>query len=243
MIHSVPPWAPSGYGVQCALLARGLRKAGHQVVISAYGGFLYEGNYWEGIPLLSCGGTSKGVGRIAHNYRRAGATVMIPLMDFWCLDPRELAGLVVMPWVPVDVDPLGMLDHLALQTAAEKCAVLAPVAMTGHGAKMLEQAGFPPVAVIPHMVSPSYFPGDRKAWRREHNIDEDIFLISSVGVNGDSYDRKAFTLALAAFQMFHENHDDARLYLHTTWRTGTEGIDLIEVAKTLGLKNEVGWPP
>jgi glycosyltransferase involved in cell wall biosynthesis len=240
MIHSVPPWAPSGYGVQCALLARGLRDAGHEVTISAYGGFLRE-EPWEGIPLLSCGGTTKGVGRIAHNYRRARADVMIPLMDFWCLDARELDGLVVMPWVPVDVTPLGMLDHLQLEHARKACATLRPVAMSAHGQAMLADAGFE-AALIPHMISPEYAPGDRAAWRRENGIPADVFLISSVGVNGDTYDRKAFTLALAAFQVFAEKHRNARLYLHTTYRSGTEGVDLLEVAKTLGLRDQVGFP-
>jgi glycosyltransferase involved in cell wall biosynthesis len=241
MIHSVPPWAPSGYGVQCALLAEGLRGAGHDVTISAYGGFLRE-EPWHGIPLLSCGGTTKGVGRIAHNYRRAKADVMIPLMDFWCLDARELEGLAVVPWVPVDVTPLGMLDHLAMKHAAEVCEVFRPVAMSQHGAAAMSAAGFKPAATIPHMVSPAYFPGDRKAWRRANGIPDGVFLISSVGVNGDTYDRKAFTLALAAFQVLSEKHRDARLYLHTTYRSGTEGVDLLEVAKTLGLKDQVGFP-
>lgn len=240
LIHSVPPWAPSGYGVQCALLARGLRDAGHEVAVSAYGGFIAEGDYWESIPVYSCGGTTKGVGRIWGNYRRHKAELIIPLMDFWCLNAEELKGMTVMPWVPVDVSPLGVLDHLQLDAARKVCD-LHPVAMSAHGQAQLAGAGFA-AALIPHMIRPEYSPGDRLEWRREHSIPDDVFLISSVGVNGDTADRKAFTLALAAFQVFAGRHPRARMYLHTTYRSGTEGLDLLEVAKTLGLKDQIGWP-
>jgi len=159
MLHTVPPWAPSGYGIQAALLARGLRDAGHDVVISAYGGFLKEGDYWEGFPLLSCGGTSKGVGRIQYNYARARADLMITVCDLWPLDAREFKGLRVVSWLPVDCSPLGMPDVVQLRAAAELCEDFTPVAMSAHGKRMIEgetrnHLSFRDVPMIPHMVAP-----------------------------------------------------------------------------------------
>lgn len=241
MIHSVPPWAPSGYGVQCGLLAQGLAYAGHDVTISAYGGFIRE-EPWRGIPVLACGGTSKGVGRIAGNYRRSKANAMITVCDLWPLDAREFEGMNVYSWLPVDCTPLSMLDELQLRAASAQCERFTPVAMTHHGAMQVQKitTEYPPV--IPHMIEDCYKPGDRLEWRRKHSIPDDVFLISKVGVNGDYPARKCWPEVLAAFQVFHAKHANARLYLHTVAQPGTEGVDLIEISKTLGLRDEVGYP-
>lgn len=241
LIHSAPPWAPSGYGVQCALLAKGLRDAGHEVGISAYGGFIQEGTYWEGIRIYSCGGTAKGVGRISYNYKRHNADVVIVICDFWVVDARELDGMYVISWIPIDCEPLSMLDELQLNVARERCGAFIPVAMSEHGKRMLSRLDFD-APVIPHMVHPAYAPGSRSAWRKENGIPSDAFLISTVGVNGDYPCRKGFPETLMAFQVFAERHPEARLYMHTQISPGIEGVDLMEICKSLGLKNQVGFP-
>jgi glycosyltransferase involved in cell wall biosynthesis len=241
MIHGVPPWAPSGYGVQGALLAKGLRRAGHDIIYSAYGGFIHEG-MWDDIPIIGCGGSSKGVGRIAHNYRRSAADVMITVCDLWPLDAREFDGLNVISWLPVDCHPLGMPDQIQLRAASEICARFKVVAMSEHGRDMLGAFGYD-APVIPHMVDPIYKPApDRLAWRREHGIPEDAFLISTVGVNGDYPSRKAFPELLAAFQVFSEQRPEARLYMHTQISPGIEGVDLMQILKTLDMGQVVGFP-
>jgi glycosyltransferase involved in cell wall biosynthesis len=240
MIHGVPPWAPSGYGVQGAMLARGLRDAGHTVTYSAYGGFIHEGT-WEDMPILGCGGSAKGVGRIAYNYRRANADVMITVCDLWPLDAREFEGLSVASWLPVDCAPLGMPDQIQLRAAEKLCSRFTPVAMSGHGRKMLEPHGFD-APVIPHMVAPEYRTGNRSAWREENGIPDTAFLVSTVGVNGDYPCRKGFPELLAAWQVFSERHPDARLYMHALISPGVEGVDLLQIAKSLGIRNSVGFP-
>lgn len=240
MIHTVPLWAPSGYGVQSRLLAHGLASAGHEVIASCYGGFIREEPF-EGIPVLACGGSSKGVGRIAGNYHRAKADAMIIVADLWPFTPAEFEGLTVIPWIPSDCTPLSMLDARAVAQCAEVCERFLPVAMTQHGRANLEGAGID-APVIPHMLDPVYKPGDRSAWRTEHSIDPDAFLVSAVGVNGDYPCRKAFPELLAAFQVFAERHEDARLYLHTLAWSGVEGVDLFEIMRTLGLNGKVGFP-
>lgn len=240
MIHTVPPWAPSGYGVQAALLGRALRDAGYTVVYSVYGGFILE-QPWQGMRVLSCGGTVKGQGRIAYNYRRAGADCMIVLTDFWVFEPQEFEGLTVIPWVPVDVTPLGVWDRLKLEHAAKVCD-LHPVAMSLHGQAMMAEHGHA-APVIPHAIAEDYYPQEpREAWRLEHGIPLEVFLVSMVGVNGGYPDRKAFDVLLCAFQVFNQRHPDTRLYLHALYR-GTDGIDLLDVAKTLGFgANQIGFP-
>jgi glycosyltransferase involved in cell wall biosynthesis len=191
--------------------------------------------------VLSCGGTSKGVGRIAFNYRRAGADFMITVCDLWPLDAREFEGLHVVSWMPVDCTPLSMLDQLQLEAARKLCASFTPVAMSRHGQAMMAQAGFD-TPLVPHMLQDQFTTGDRMAWRREHGIPEDCFLISTVGVNGDFPCRKGFPELLCAFQVLTERHKRARLYMHTQISPGIEGVDLMEICKTLGLRDQVGWP-
>jgi glycosyltransferase involved in cell wall biosynthesis len=240
MLHGVPMWAPSGYGVQLRLLAHGLRDLGHEVVISSYGGFLKEGDY-EGFRVLGCGGSSKGVGRIAYNYRRANADLMITICDLWPLDAREFKDLNVVSWLPVDCEPLGMPDRIQLRAATELCASFKIIAMSEHGQRMLAAQGYQS-RVIPHMVDEVYATGDRKTWREENSISKDVVLLGTVGVNGDYPCRKGFPELLAAFQPFSQAHPDARLYMHTLASPGVEGVDLIEIARSLGLRDKVGFP-
>lgn len=242
VLHGVPPWAPSGYGVQMALLAEGLRAAGYNVILSIYGGFIMEGRYWNDFQILSCGGTSKGVGRIAYNYERAKADVLITVCDLWPLDAREFKGLNVISWLPVDTsNRIGMPDRIQLAAARELCSSFRPVAMSRHGQQLLEAEGFA-AYLVPHMVAGNYKTGDRHSWRAENGISPSAFLVSTVGVNGDFPCRKGFPELLAAWQPFAEAHPSARLYMHTQQSPGVEGVDLIEIAKSLGIRNSVGWP-
>jgi hypothetical protein len=249
LLHGVPPWAPSGYGVQLSLLAHGLRDLGHEIELSSFGGFMAEGAYWNSFQVWSCGGSAKGVGRIAHNYRRSfngqGAEVMITICDLWPLDAREWKGLNLISWMPIDCDPLGMPDKIQLKASTELCNRFGIVAMSEHGKRVLQAQGYDSV-FIPHMVDPAYHEASkapRGSWRAANGIGEDVFLISSVGVNGDYPCRKGFPELLCAFQGFSEQHPDARLYLHTLASPGQEGVDLLEIAKSLGFTSKViGFP-
>lgn len=244
MIHMPGPWTPGGYGTQGAMLARHLRDAGHEVVISAFGGFVQEGE-WEGMRLLACGPDPKGAELIGANYARAKAEALITVMDFWVLNPERFAGMdYVLPWVPVDTHDLSKLDRMKLFYAKGNCR-LRPVAMSEHGKRMMEQAeinlGTGDIPVIPHCVRPEMTPGDRAEWRKAHHIPQDVFLIGMVGVNEGYPDRKAFDTTMCAFQMFHAKHKNARLYLHSIAQH-KQGLDLIEMARSLGLEKEIGFP-
>ena len=239
LIHGPGPWCPSGYGVQVMLLARGLRDAGHDVAISAFGGYV-QPVPWEGIPVYACPGSLHGEGgHIPGNYERHKAEVLITVCDVWILDPREWKGMTVAPWIPVDTAPLGELDWRWLTSAAKVCD-LHPVAMSGHGQAMMAERGIGSV-VIPHMVQPVYVPGDRAEWRKAQGIDERAFLISLVGVNEGVPARKAFDVAMLAFAQFTEKHRNAKLCIHTEAQS-RKGVDLARMAISLGLQGKVIFP-
>ena len=88
LIHSAPPWAPSGYGLQAQFLARALRELGHKPAISAFGG-CHEKQTWKGIPILPCGTKPYGNGVVAGNYHQWKADLLILLGDLWVMDPEQ----------------------------------------------------------------------------------------------------------------------------------------------------------
>ena len=210
LVHSAPPWAPSGYGLQARFLARALRELGHKSAISAFGG-VHARQTWHGIPILPCGPRPYGNGVVAGNYADWKADLVILLGDLWVMDPGQFRGLNFMPWLPVDCAPLGVMDKQRLGELAGP--LLHPVAMSEFGRGVLEEQGIP-APVLPHCTTfgPDGAAGAR--WRREQRIRPAVFMVSKVGVNSDD-DRKAFSVTLQAFAAFAERHSDVLLYLHT----------------------------
>lgn len=234
LIHSAPPWAPSGYGLQCRFLARALKNLGHAVAISAFGG-CHENAKWHGFPILSCGPKTYGNGVIAGNYRRWNADLLITLGDLWVMPPEQFQGLTVMPVIPVDCEPLGVMDRTWLE--ALKGPALHPVAMSEFGARMLAAAGHD-APVLPHCTAFRPVPAGGAAWRRENKIPAGLFLIAKVGVNNED-DRKAFEVTLQAFAEFARGKDDVGLYCHTEPQVA-KAPNLAYMALDLGIAGRHG---
>lgn len=237
MMHSPPPWAPSGYGKQVSLLALALKGMGHEVGISAYAGVHLEED-WHGIPIMNCGGKEYGNGLIPYNYRRFNADCVVLVCDAFSIEPGQLKGLNVFNWMPIDIEPLGKLDRLWLEATKHYQVNLHPVAMSKFGQRMLADAGYQ-AAYIPHAYDPAiYSPGDGLSWKVRNNLPADCFLISLVGVNGGTPERKCFTQQMQAFKMFSDKHRKAAMYIHTQARHNS-GINLIEAATALGLQGRL----
>jgi glycosyltransferase involved in cell wall biosynthesis len=226
----------SGYGVQCAHTARALRELGHEVAISAYAG-CHEEREWDGIPVLSCGGKSYGNGVIAGQYERWRADLLILFTDLFVIDPGQMNGLSVMPHVPVDCDPLGVMDKRWLDQV-NKIALLNPVAMSEHGRAKLGEAGYD-APVVPHATDFRPRPELRAAWRQEMNLPDDVFVAAKVGVNNRD-DRKAFVATVHAFAAFVRKHPRSALYLHTEAQA-KDSPNLAYMAKVLGISNRVAF--
>ena len=219
---------------------------GHDVAISAYAG-VHERTKWFDrdseayIPVLPASRRSYGNGQIAHNARMWEADAVILLCDLLTIEPTQLGQLdcPVIPWMPVDCDPLGEADGLCLSMAAAAGADIRPVAMSLHGHKMLAGAG-QDVRTVYHGIDTHTFrpdPGAGAAWRIHRGIPASSWLISIVGVN-DQHDRKGFVPQLDAFSQFARKHKDAVLYLHTEAQD-PGGVNLAKVALSLGLKHRV----
>lgn len=234
LIHSAPPWAPSGYGLQAWFLALALRELGHKPAISAFGG-CHEKQTWRGTPILPCGTRPYGNGVVAGNYKLHRADLLIMLGDLWVMDPGQFAGLNFMPWLPIDCEPLGVMDKDRL--TALKGPLLHPLAMSEFGQRQLEAAGFD-APILPHCTKFKPDAAAGAAWRREQRVDPDLFLVTKVGVNNTD-DRKAFGVTLQAFAEFARRHDDVGLYVHAEPQV-QKAPNLAYMAMQLGLASKIG---
>ena len=234
VIDSPPPWAPSGYGLQAWFLAQALQQLGHKVAISAYGG-CHAAQTWRGIPILPCGTRPYGNGVIAGNYRLWRADLLISLGDLWVKDPGQFEGLNFAPQLPIDCDPLGVMDRDRLDHL--KGPLLHPLALSEFGQRVLQAAGHD-APVLPHCTRFMPDPAAGAKWRREQKIPPDLFLITKVGVN-NSDDRKAFAVTLQAFAEFARGKDNVGLYLHTEPQVA-KAPNLAYMALQLGIAGKHG---
>lgn len=227
---------PSGYGQQVKLLAPRLKRAGHDVAVSAFYGLSGSAITWEGIPILPAGRADFGPDVIVEHAQNHGADVVITLMDFWKLAPaaERLRDVRVLAWLPVDCEPLGRPDTDTLRRSGAQ-----PVAMSRFGELELKDAGFPAL-YAPHAVDTSVFkpPADRQALRRELGLD-DFFLIGMCAANRDGV-RKAWPEQFMAFAQFAADHPDARLMVHSHM-AGPGGLPLVELAEALSIADKIFW--
>lgn len=234
LIHSNAPWTQTGYGRQCAHLARQLKELGHDVAISAFYGLSGAPIAWEGMTVYPAGQANYGTDVLPHHAANHQADVIITLMDFWKLMPcaGALRNFRVLAWMPVDCTPLGRPDLEALNATGAQ-----PVAMSMFGARQLADAGFAPL-YVPHGVDLEVFkpPADRKALRQELGIDE-FFLVGICAANTDAF-RKAWPEQFQAFKIFSDLHDEARLMVHSVARSNN-GFPLDQLATDIGIADKV----
>jgi glycosyltransferase involved in cell wall biosynthesis len=143
--------------------------------------------------------------------------------DIWRLEerfPREKW----VAYVPISLESIS--DNLLKVLKDTKYQI----AMSRYGEKLLREAGFDPF-YAPHGVDMTKFrinPEGRERFRRSLGIDDDTFLIGSVGWNYEN-DRKGYMPLIVAFKDFLERHPKSALYLHT----GLSGAPLVETARNL----------
>lgn len=247
--HSNSPWSQSGYGNQTELFAARLKHTlGHDVVISSFWGLAGAKLEWDGIDVWPCaaGYGSEDIPVFAAHMGDGDPLAVTPitLMDVWALDPRHLAGLAMASWVPVDHHELQPLIRQFFQVSGA-----VPIAMSQHGVREIQDAGFDPL-YVPHGVDTGKLrPIPKDQAREALGIPQDAFLVGMVAANQGSHPpRKGFPQAFEAFRDFRKTHSDALLYLHTFLDKDEgpgrrNGIDLHELIRHFGIGDAVGATP
>jgi len=248
LIHSNAPTAPTGYGVQCALLADRLAEDGHEVAVSVTWGHQAQIGTWTSprghqIRLYPAGyevNSNDVIHQHADHWFEGDASAgwIIPLLDVWCLKNPLLAEFQVAAWTPVDHLPT---PPEVLQFFHRSNAI--PVAMSQFGETMLTQAGLEPTYIPLAVDTTKYRPtfemhvaGEMRSGREIFDLPLDAFVVGMVAMNkGWARDRKGFNEAFRAFGEFWKRHNDAVLFMHTEKFGAAEGINLPELAQHCGI--------
>jgi glycosyltransferase involved in cell wall biosynthesis len=242
LIHTDTPNAPTGYGMQCALLALRLQADGHEVAVSAKWGHQAEIGSWRGIRLYPTGwleqSSDSWTDWALHWFGgdpRGGW--IITLLDVWGLKSPLLAEFNVLAWTPVDHDPVPTPVTDWLRRPGPR-----PVAMSRFGERELTAVGaspdYVPLAVETAVFKPTpvlEVDGQQVDARTFFRLPHDAFVVGMVAMNKDPQDRKGFNEAIRGFAAFHRNHPDAVLFLHTEPLGLMGGIDLTEVLRLAGV--------
>jgi glycosyltransferase involved in cell wall biosynthesis len=265
LLFSNAPHAGTGYGVQTALLAEHLQKAGHEVAILAYFGLEGAQLMWKppnaeiglpGIPVFPRSRHPASQDFMVPLAKQLGVDAVVAITDAWVVETHRFkdSGIAYVPWFPCDCEPMDQENARGI--AGPGPDVRLPVATSEHAAAMARERGITDVRVIPYMVDTGvYSPGDRAEARKGWGIPEDAFVVGMVAMNKTAagIDRKRFEEQIAAFARLRLKHEDAILYLHTHV-TAPDGVHLPTLLKhyrvppdavmfTDGIVLTVGAPP
>jgi glycosyltransferase involved in cell wall biosynthesis len=206
----------SGYGIQARHLARAAREDGHQVAVLAISGITYGVLNIGGIPHYGGGRLKYNLDVLEGHVEHFGADVLITLCDLAHQDSgivRRLRGrgVQVLHWVPVDCEPLSVIDAAFLKHGGGH-----PVAMSRFGQRMMAAAGIE-ASYVPHSVDTgTYAPlpaSARDAMRVEQGT-KGKFVVANCAANTDLA-RKGFFEMYKAFAAFHGKHPDSLIWLHS----------------------------
>ena len=212
LIWSNAPHELTGYGRQVRELAPRLQALGHEVACAAMGGLIGGSIVWNGITVYPTRYHPLGADTIGFYARHFGADVILSLYDIWAL-PADVRKSMPCPWialVPVDGEPISDRMKRRLDT------VDYVVSISHFGQVQLEIAGYK-TDYIPLGIDCDVFtPGDKAEARAALGFGQDAFLITVVAANKGYPARKSWLEILEAFRHFNNEHNEARLYCHTT---------------------------
>lgn len=237
--HSNAPTVDSGYGDQTRINAPRVAALVDNLTISAYYGLQgFSLPATDGIAVLHTAeddpwGNYTIEGHAQALFGKPDAGLVITLLDYWVMEPEVMRRMKVGAWLPIDHDPTPPAVVKTLGDTGPNCI---PIAMSRFGESRLRESGFEPL-YVPHSVETRVLrPGPRDEARKVVQLPEDAFLVTMVAANRASGapTRKGFEVALEAFRIFMDRHDDAYLWLHTDIGGRARGIDLGPLMGNLG---------
>ena len=161
------------------------------------------------------------------------ANVVFTMQDVPWLDTQHLSQLKYwVPYVPIDKDPCpaNVLDKLRY---AYKI-----VTFSKFGQDTLLKNGFTSKLILEGTDTEIFRPLDKIECRRNFGLPDDAFIFGMVAANKENPPRKGFQEALEAFKMFHANHPDAYIFIHTQQRA-PGGFPVEEFARIHGFQDRL----
>ena len=253
-VYSNTYGTPTGYGEQTKIIIDRLVKDGADVaMLSNYG---LEGNLGKletahgSIPHYPRGldGYSTDVAPLHHAHfkgqHKGKPDLFFGLYDCWVIpDKKSWNDLPIAWYVP--------LDHTTMPPRVEaflKRPNVTPIAMAPFGVEQMRAKGID-CEYAPHSINTSIFKPTYEIQGqpvRDYMGTKDNFVVGIVAANKASgqIHRKAFSETLLAFSIFHKQHPDAVLYIHTDPIGQAGGWNLLNLLQALGIPKEaVLFPP
>lgn len=233
LIVANSPHCPTGYGVPIKNLVPYLKKAGHEIAIQAFFGIQGATLDWRGVTLYPGGGEAYGVDMIDAHCRDFQPNLVITLLDNWAFPDdyaQRLNGALWLQWFPIDGTPA---PPRAVRMARRADY---PAVFSQDGVQQMANAGVE-VTYLPYGVNCDVFvPGDKEAARDALQLPQDKFIALTVAANKGFPARKAWPEIVQGFKLFHDQHPDSLLYLHTRRNPITkDGIFFDPLVAALGL--------
>ena len=226
------PMVPGAYAIQTKMLAAWLKENGHEVLIfgTTYYGARFE---YDGVPVV--GGAVHqdlfGDGMINYYAMQHGADFILTMKDPYVYSGNTLRGLC-RPWIPVvplDTEPMNIATKYQLAFAT------LPIAVTRGGQQMMKDEGIRAL-YAPHAIDTEFWtPGDKAAARAELQIPQHGFIAAFIGQNNSNPSRKSLDQIVLSWHVFHEQHPDSLLFLHTSLSAKYGGINLEGMIKAIRL--------
>jgi hypothetical protein len=238
-------WIGSGYGVQGQSLLPRL------AMLPEFGGRRNIAQFaWCGLEngIIEHQGF-KTYPRMRHMYgndaygawsRDFGANWVVSLIDTWVLKgvTKSVAPALWTPYMPVDMTPV----PAPVMEGMEGCHL--PLVFSKWGQAELTKVKIDAM-YIPLGVEPSTYrilPDELVRSFRQTTLLNAEHLTIMVAANKAYPDRKFFQGQIRAWAAFAKDKPGARLYLHTDPTPNSGGIDIVAIARSLGILDKMMFP-
>lgn len=221
--------AKSAYAIQSRALARYLQRAGHEVVV--YGLSYYGEPITLDETVLMVGQGSLPPNDAMQINQHAARFAVDAILTY--KDPFDLRNmrLLEVPWIavaPVDTEPASLAVLSGLDDAS------AVITLTRHGQAALKEQGIEAHYAPCGIDTQAFTPGDKGEARRALKLPEDPFIALVVAANQSNPSRKNLDQIILTWEVFHREHPDSLLWLHTDLTPGGGGLNLAMLIDQLG---------
>lgn len=241
------PWTTTGYGQQTAQVTSRLKKD-YEVAVAVNYGLEGSKSYWQSpngpVQIYPRGHdtySNEIISAHAQDWflqNKEVNNLIITLFDTWVFQGEMWKKFQIASWTPIDHYPT---PPRVLRWCKQENVI--PIAMSKYGQEMLKRENIDSF-YIPHAIEDDFQPienviiNNQKITNRKFlGIPEDAFVVGMNAANKGVYpNRKAFGENLMAFYLFAQDKPNAVLYIHADPTPTMGGIDIIQLAQAIGLK-------